>query len=123
MVIAMGHSLTSKENIAFSLIFEWLGESPINRTFEEYVEIAARLPKLQSLHAYVNQRLREMAEAGYAPYEICSFKAGDRYWRYEPFPRSLSITTVRNALVKSGMWQLRASQAKPLDRLTFYCDC
>jgi type II secretory pathway component PulM len=118
----MGHSLTSEENIALRLIFEWLDawEPPINRTFEAY---AAHLPKLAALHAYVNQRLQEMAKAGDAPYEICSFKAGDKYWRYKQYPTSVSITTVRNALVKSGMWQLRASLAKPLDRLTLCSDC
>jgi hypothetical protein len=110
-VIAMGHFLTSKEKLALDLIFEWLGESPVNRRFEEYVEIAARLPKLEALHAYINQRLREMAEAGYAPYQICYFKVGDGYVWYEPFPTSLSITTVRNALIKSGMAQLKASRA------------
>jgi len=74
----MSHSLTSKENIALNLIFEWLGESRINRTFDEYAEIASRLPKLEALHAHVNQRLREIAETGSAPYEICYFRAGDR---------------------------------------------
>ena len=107
----MGHFLTSKENIALNLIFAWLGESPVNRSIDEYVEIAARLPKLASLHNYVNQRLREMAEAGCSPYQICYFRAGDRYIWYAPFPTSLSMATVRNALIKSGMAQLKASKA------------
>ena len=103
----MAQFLTSMENIALNLIFEWLGESRNNRSFKEYMEIAWRLPKLAALCAYVNQRLREIAAAGEAPYEICYFRKGDANVWYEPFPKSLSITTVRNALVKSGMMELK----------------
>lgn len=99
---------TSKENIVLDRLFEWLGESRINRTMEEYIAIALRVPKTEAVYAYVNQRLREMADAGYAPYQICYFKAKDRYPWYAPFPTSLSIETVRSALKKSGLLELRA---------------
>ncbi|SRR6266545_1569237 len=94
--------LTSKENIAVDLIYEWLGESRINRTFEEYMAIAARFPKLEACHAYVNQRLKERAEARTPRYQICYFRAGDRYPWYENHPSSLSIETVRMGLLKMG---------------------
>jgi hypothetical protein len=100
--IAMSPFLTSKENIAVNLIYGWLGESRTNRTYDEYVEIASRFPKLTACHAYVNQRLQRMAEAGLAPYGICYFKAGDRYPWYEDFPTSLSREIVRTALLKMG---------------------
>ena len=48
-----------------------------------------------------------MAAAGYAPYEICYFKAGDRKIWFETFPTSLSIETVRQAWIKSGMRDLQ----------------
>ncbi len=98
---------TSKQNIALNLIFDWLGESRYNRTDEEFAEIASRLPKLASLCAHVNEVLRKIGASGSAPYEICYFKAGDRYPWYEPFPKSLSVTTIRNALINSGMSQLK----------------
>jgi hypothetical protein len=98
---------TSKEQIALDLIMEWLGESRFNRSLDEYLSIARRLPKLEALHAYVNQRLAEIAKAEVAPFEICYCKSGDRYPWYEPFPTSLSKETVRSALVKSGFWALR----------------
>lgn len=98
---------TSKENIVLDLIFESRGESRINRTYAEYMAIAARLPKLFTLHDDVNKRLSEMATAGNAPYEICYFKKKDRYPWYEKFPTSLSIETIRTALIKSGMKQPR----------------
>jgi hypothetical protein len=78
---------------------------------EEYISIARRLPKLEALHAYVNQRLRQFANAGYAPYEISTFKKGDQYYRNEKFPTSLSKETVRRAMVKSGMRQLQMEHA------------
>jgi hypothetical protein len=107
MVIAMSQFPTSKENIALDLLFEWCGESQFNRTYDEYMKIALKLSKLEACLAHVNQRLREMADAGIAPYQICYFKAGDRYPWYEDFPTSLSLETVRTALVKIGMRQER----------------
>ena len=102
MVIAVSPFLTSKESIVVNLIYAWLGESRFNRTYDEYMQIASRFPKVAACHAYVNQRLREMADAGIAPYQICYFKAGDRYLWYENFPASLSMETVRTALLKMG---------------------
>jgi len=52
VVIAMSPFLTSKENIVVNLIYEWLGESRINRTYDEYMEIASRFPKVAACHAY-----------------------------------------------------------------------
>lgn len=101
--------MTSKENIALNFIFAWLNESRYNRTHAEYLEIASRIPKLDALHAYVNGRLADWAKAGFAPYQICYFRAGDRSHWYEPFPTSLSKSTIRNALIKSGFWQLMHS--------------
>jgi hypothetical protein len=104
----MSPFLTSKENIAVNLIYEWLKESRTNRTLDEYMAIASRFPTVEACHAYVNQRLREMADAGFAPYGICYFKAGDRYPWYEDFPTSLSRETVRTALLKMGKPQNRS---------------
>jgi len=84
----MSPFLTSKENIAVNLIYQWLGECRTNRTYDEYMTIASRFPKLEACYAYVNQRLGEMAQRGIAPYGICYFKAGDRYPWHEEFPTS-----------------------------------
>lgn len=97
----MRHSPTLFENIALDIIFDWMGESTINRTLNEYIAIAAKLPKLEALHARVNEILATID--GNGPYEICRFKAGDKYFKYEPFPKSLSLETVRTALIKSDM--------------------
>ena len=103
----MGHTLTSKESLALQLIFASMGESTFDRTIDEYIAIAARAPKLAVLHAVVNLALANMARAGYAPYTICYFKAGDKKIWTEPFPTSLSIETVRQAWNKSGMRRLK----------------
>lgn len=93
--------LTSSERIAINLIFEWLGEQLYNRSLSEYIAIRNRLPKLDALVAYVNQRLREIAASGREPYKICYRKAGDQgIIRYEDFPRSLSREVVRTAVRK-----------------------
>jgi len=94
---------TSKEDIVIDLVFGWLGESRINRTQAEYEAIIARVPKDEAVHSYVNQKLRELAQRGVVPYEICYFKHGDRHPWYQSFPTSLSRETVRTALTKSGL--------------------
>ena len=99
----MNRFLTSKENIVIELLFEWLGEQRFNRTMVEYAMIALRVPKTAAVHAYVNQRLREMRAAGLVPYQICYFKTKDRYPWYEDFPATLSMETVRCALRKFGI--------------------
>ena len=106
--------LTSKESIALNLISDWLGESFINRTPEEYEAIKAKLPPVKVLGGVVNDALAIIAAAGAAPYEICYFKAGDKHIWYEPFPKRLSDEVVRSALVKAGFRtkQTRKSRKK-----------
>lgn len=112
---------TSAENIVLNLLFEWLGERRLNRTIDEYATIARRVPKAIAVHAYVNQRLREMSEVRRSPsepglcstavpsswpFQICYFKAGDRSIWFADFPTSISLETVRTALKKSGLLEL-----------------
>lgn len=101
--------MTVKEHIAIDLILEHLGESRFNRTPEEYAAIISKIQRhpLKVLHGWVNDRLRGFHENGYAPYRICNFKVGDRYPWFEDFPKSLSLETVRSALVKWGVPQRR----------------
>jgi hypothetical protein len=89
---------TSKEDIALTLIFGFLGESRYDRTMAEYFEIEARLPKVEAALAFVNSHLGKIPKAGYAPYEICYCKKGDYDHSYEPFPTSLSKETIRKAI-------------------------
>src|SRR5262249_24512975 len=102
-----------KEGIALDLMFALLGESRFNReqtavgTKDKYIRVALRARKLAVHHADINNILGSMAVAGYAPFEICSFKKDDRYIRYEKFPTSLALETIRKAWVKSGMRELQ----------------
>jgi hypothetical protein len=116
VVIAMSPFLTSKENIVVNLIYEWLGESRINRTYDEYMEIASRFPKLAACHAYVNQRLREMADAGNAPFDgICYFKVGDRYPWYEELSNLVIEGNCAHCVTQDGhATEPRAAAAKCL---------
>ena len=109
----MDHTLTSDQGIALDVIFGLQGESRFNRTQNawgtkyKYIRVASRAPKQATMHADVNKVLREMADTGHVPFEICSFKKGDRYYRYDKFPTSLSPETIRKAWVKSGMRELQ----------------
>lgn len=104
--------LTSKESIVIDIAFGWLGESRINRSLEEYTDIASRIPNLTALHDIVNTKLQLMANAGFSPFEICYFKGGDYGHWYEKFPESVSLETVRRAWLKSGMADLKAKHRK-----------
>jgi hypothetical protein len=108
---------TSIQEIALNLIFVVMGESRINRTFDEYMAIAKRLPPLKVMTAEVNRLLNEMHKCngccGLPLPQLCRFKAGDEWKRitYEPYPKAISIETIREALVVAGMreprWQKR----------------
>lgn len=76
------------------------------RSFDDWLDIAKRIPKLDALHSYINEQLRRSQGRGIAPYRICYFKGGDRYPWYEDFPTSLSKSTIRSALINSGFWEL-----------------
>ena len=108
----MGKFLTMQEDLALSLIFEYVGESRYNRTIEEYEAIAAKLPPIKVLHGYVNDRLKEIAEDPAAPRGLCYFQAGDRRAWFKDFPKLLTIEVVRNALVKSGMRNKQSRKAR-----------
>ena len=110
----MSRSLTSKEKLALDLILGSVGESRVHWTLANYMEIARRA-KLDVMHYDVNQMLSEMAAEGYAPYEICYFKVGDRSPWFESFPTSLSKETIRKAWIKSGMRELQR-KAKSMKR-------
>ena len=111
----MAASLTSFQNIALSLVFDVMGESRYNRSYQEYMEIAARLPPLKELTYRVNERLTEFLKSRGERPEICRFKAGDQRVVYEPYPDTISYETVRAALNISGMRQERGRRSsKPL---------
>ena len=128
--------LTPRESLALELIFRLLGETQFNRQVDawnctgKYVDVALRAPKLSALHAAINDLLGRMAAVGHTPFEICTFKRGDRYYRYEEFPSSVSIETVRRAWAKSGMREIQRqyrefrfkNPSKPLMPLMlFFC--
>jgi hypothetical protein len=104
---------TPIQNIALNLIFAVMGEGRINRSYSEYMAIAAKLPSLKELTFKVNQLLRQLHKRnghdGFRLPEICRFKAGDQLVTYESYPKTISYETVRAALEVSGMrsprWQ------------------
>jgi hypothetical protein len=110
----MGWTANPLEELALDLIFESYGGNRCNRTAFEYEHLASMLGNLKELHFRVNERLMEYKASGQPRWkEICRFKAGDLKPLYTPFPESISIQTIRNALIHSGFreckWRKRAS--------------
>jgi hypothetical protein len=109
---------TPIQDIALNLIFAVMGESRINRTYDEYMAIATRLPPLKALKFKINQMLQQLHECdggnGVRLPELCRFKAGDQRINYEPYPKSISGETVRVALEIAGMRQQRWRRVNPL---------
>jgi len=95
---------TAIQNTCLSLIFRAMKECRNNRTYAEYMDIAARLPALKVLHFQVNEELKKFRRTqGDQLPQICRFKAGDKRICYEPYPESISYETVRDALTVAGM--------------------
>ena len=111
--------LTSIQNITLSLIFAVMEERRNNRTYDEYMAIAAALPPLKVLTFEVNQLLEQLHRCNDECKElilpkICRFKAGDEWMRitFESYPKKISYETVRGTLMISGMRQPRWSKAR-----------
>jgi hypothetical protein len=108
--------LTSFQNITLSLVFAVMEEHRNNRTYDEYMAIAAGLPPLKELTFQVNRLLQQLHKCndecgGFILPEICRFTAGDERIIYERYPTKISYETIRQALVASGMRQPRWSKA------------
>jgi hypothetical protein len=105
------HFPTPVQDIALDFVFEAVGETRINRTADEYQSIAKRLPPLKILHFLVNEKLQErladMARRNSGPPQICNFKAGHKRIVFEPYPRTISMETIRAALETSGLRTVR----------------
>jgi hypothetical protein len=84
-------------------------EPDVDNLWDTWVQFEGIEPELEEIlaHAYVNQRLAEIADANQAPYCISYFKPGDAVPWIADFPRSLSIETVRTAIKKFGIPMLR----------------
>jgi hypothetical protein len=101
------------EELALDLLFESYGEDRYNRSTEDYARLIALVPSLKEAHFRVNKALQEEINSGKQRWSaICRFKAEDTSPRYEPFPTSISMDTIRNALNYSGFrkpkWQKRS---------------
>jgi hypothetical protein len=107
---------TPIQDIALSLIFAVMKEKRINRTYDEYMAIAAKLPPLKRLTFEVNRLLQQAHQSndeckGFVLPQLCRFKAGDKRITYEPYPRAISRETVREALEVAGMRRPRWRKA------------
>jgi hypothetical protein len=103
---------TPIQDIALNLVFAVMGERRINRTYEEYMAIAARLPPLKVLTSAINQMLQQAHRSnnecnGFVLPQLCRFKGGDQRVTYEPYPKTISKETVREALEVAGMREPR----------------
>jgi hypothetical protein len=101
------------EELALDLLFESYGEDRYNRSTEDYERLRSHATSLKVAHFRVNEELKKENSEGRQRYSaICRFRAGDISPRYEPYPTSISIDTIRNALNFSGFrkpkWQKRA---------------
>ena len=86
------------------MLFRALNINPNNRTSDEYVEIKRQIPRnLKVVHGIVNDELaRHSHSEEFKSRQFCRFKAGDEIIRYETFPTSISMETIRQALINYG---------------------
>ena len=91
------------EELVLDLVFESYGESRYNRTSAEYEQLSTLVTNIKDVHYRVNKRLQEYKKSGQPRSSaIVYFKAGDLKPRYEPFPETISMQTVRTALIFAG---------------------
>ena len=102
---------TPIQDIAINLTFAVMSEERSNRTYDEYMAIAGRLPPLKVLTFKINELLAQLHKChgcnGVFLPELCRFKAGDQRITYELYPKTVSLETVRTALEIAGMREPR----------------
>lgn len=109
---------TPIQDIALNLIFAVMGETRFNRSYDDYMAIAAKLPSLKELTFEVNEMLRQLhkydGRKGMRLPELCRFRSGDKRITFEPYPEAISYQTVRTALTIAGMREVRWQKHKQL---------
>src|SRR5689334_14988439 len=94
---------TAVQSFVMKVLYEILGVDPINRTPEEYQQIAARIPKhLKVVHWLINDYLKNHPVSEFSCTQFTRFRAGDKVVRFESYPTSISPETVRSALKAYG---------------------
>jgi hypothetical protein len=98
--------IAEDQSFAISLLYRALGVSLSGRG-EEFESIAELIPtSLKRAHGLINDELAKCWRSGELNnVQRCRFKAGHPIVRYESYPKSLSIETVRKALINYG-WRL-----------------
>lgn len=92
------------EEFAVDLLLETYGEHRFNRSAEAYEGLIALLPPLKQAYYLVNRRLNELHNAGQLKERlICYCKPGDLKPRYESYPTSISMETIRKGLATVGL--------------------
>lgn len=92
------------EELAVDLLLETYEEHRYNRSAEAYGRLCALIPPLKEAHYRTNRRLKELHDAGKLRERIlCYYKAGDLAPRYELYPTSISVETLRKGLASVGL--------------------
>ena len=112
---ANGDRFTAFENIAINLVSELIKEELDKKDPLYFEDIVAMIPPLGVLHFQVNKRLRECHVIwGNNPPEFCRFEAGHQRTVYEPYPKQISVETIRKALIVAGLRTPQSRRPKDL---------
>jgi len=106
-------AITDVQAFAMEMLFRVRNENPVNRTWEEYQQICAKIPSnLKVVTGMINDELRTYSQTDeFKSRKFCRFRAGDEIIRYETYPNSISIETVRQALIAYGWREPRKRAA------------
>jgi hypothetical protein len=92
------------EELAVDLLLETFGEHRFNRSAEAYRRLCALVPPLKEAHYRTNRRLKQLHDAGkLKDRALCYYKPGDLKPRYESYPTSISVETLRKGLAAAGL--------------------
>jgi hypothetical protein len=105
------NKITENQSLINSLLYRASGVKCSGRG-EEFATIAKLIAKgLKRVHGLINDELARCWRSGeLESAQRCRFKADHRIIRYEAYPKSLSIETVRQALINYG-WRMPRRRA------------
>lgn len=92
------------QEFGVDLLLETFEEHRFNRSPKDYERLIALIPPLKQAYYLANRRLDELHKAGQLKERlICHFKAGDLKPRYEAYPKTISMETLRQGLATVGL--------------------
>jgi hypothetical protein len=114
--------ITQIQQFALEMLFRALKVNVHDRTMAEYVEISQLIPaSMKVVTSIINNELARYSQTEeFKRREFTRFTSGDKIVHYERYPTTVSLETVRKALINSRWRELQELPAQLTDNACLF---